>query len=64
MTRILNKRNAIVGWVAWLAGKRVLRRHAAQRRRSALIVVGAGSVAVMAAAAASFAVWHRRTPAE
>jgi hypothetical protein len=58
MGSILNRRNAVVGWLAWRVVKRTLRRTAARheraRRAGAWGAVGLLAAGAVAAAAAGF----------
>jgi hypothetical protein len=63
---IVNRRNAVIGWLAWNAGKRIAKR----KGRSALPTVdpetkrpnrAAAVVAVLAAAGGALLFWRRRS---
>lgn len=46
MSRILNRRNAVLGWFAWRAAKHAARKRA-RRHRTTLRFTGAGSIAAL-----------------
>ena len=58
MSRIMNRRNAVLGWLAWKVGKRAARSQV--RRRRTLFVVAVGSVMALVVGGASIA--GRREP--
>lgn len=60
MKRILNKRNAVLGWMTWIVGKRVAKRKLRQKRRGRLLAIGGAAVSVVAIAAGVMAVFARR----
>lgn len=60
MKRILNKRNAVLGWLTWFVGKRVAKRKLRQKRRGRLLVIGGAAASVVAIAVGVVAVVARR----
>jgi hypothetical protein len=64
MRKIFTKRNAVLGWLTWIVGKRAAKRKLRQRRGRLLAIGGAAaSVTVIAVgAAAVFARRHGHTP--
>lgn len=65
MSKIFNKRNAVLGWLAWAFGKRAARRKLASRRgvtwlRSHTLAVGAVAASLAAIAAGAAAAFARR----
>jgi hypothetical protein len=60
---IFNRRNALFGWVAWLAAKRVMKRKARSAvptAESGGKAAGAGVAAAIAAAVGGLLFWRRR----
>ena len=55
MSSILNRRNAVLGWVAWRLGKRMARRKAAEHSRLLAVTGAASATALAVAGAAAFA---------
>jgi hypothetical protein len=60
MKTILNKRNAVLGWVAWLVGKRVAKRKLRQTKAARWLAIGGAAVSITALAVAAGAVFGRR----
>ncbi|WP_411277572.1 hypothetical protein [Gaiella sp.] len=52
MSRVLKKRNAVLGWFAWRAAKRTASKRA-RRQRHLLRVIGVASVLTLIVSAAS-----------
>jgi len=59
---IVNRRNAVVGWLALTVGKQYLRQKAGNRNRAA--VATAAAAAVAAAVAGALVFWRRSGAAD
>ncbi len=60
MSKILNKRNAVLGWLAWIVGKRAAKRKIHQPSRGRLLAMGGIAASVVALGVAGAAIFARR----
>ncbi len=60
MSKILNKRNAVLGWLTWIIGKRAAKRKLRKQSRGRLFAIAGAAVSVTAIAAGVVAVFARR----